>query len=334
LFKQPCSFPLFLGLLCVNYFLPLSFSYFSLSLEVCRLGRAVPFSLSRVVSPFGSLKKVLLSCPPPPPPPLRRFYFRARHHHHHSGLSFFLPHSSTPNFLLLVLSIVLPKPLLLILLSINQSHSHSASRYRRLDLKGMCSTDTKTRWFRCMNECFILGNAGSRILQVLFGDGVSLRQLFGPFPLSLFTSRNILFLPQSVTLFRHKVRHGYCLLFYFLALIIFYLINLILWQQRSGLPFQLLSMACLSLAVKMEESRVPFLLDLQQFEPKFVFAPETIQRMELWVMFNLKWRLRSVTSYDYLHYFITKISFSSSESSDQFFSAASNLILSTPVVTF
>ncbi|KAK7357578.1 hypothetical protein VNO80_16871 [Phaseolus coccineus] len=100
--------------------------------------------------------------------------------------------------------------------------------------------------------------------------------------------------------------------------------------QSSRWPFQLLSVACLSLAAKMEESRVPFLLDLQLFEPEFVFAPKTVQRMELWVMSNLKWRLRSVTPYDYLHYFITKLpSSSSSESTNQFFSTASNLILST-----
>jgi len=41
----------------------------------------------------------------------KKVCFRASHHHHHSGLSFFLPHSSTPNFLLLVFSIVLHKPI-------------------------------------------------------------------------------------------------------------------------------------------------------------------------------------------------------------------------------
>jgi len=102
-----------------------------------------------------------------------------------------------------------------------------------------------------------------------------------------------------------------------------------LWQKLNGWPFQLLSVACLSLAAKMEESRVPLLPELQLFEPKFAFDWETIQRMEVLVMSNLKWRLRSVTPYDYLHYFITKIPSSSSEPSDQFFSAASNLILNT-----
>ncbi|KAG4910303.1 hypothetical protein AAZX31_20G123000 [Glycine max] len=96
-------------------------------------------------------------------------------------------------------------------------------------------------------------------------------------------------------------------------------------QESGGWAFQLLSVACLSLAAKMEESHVPFLLDLQLFQPKFVFEPKTVQRMELWVMSNLKWRLRSVTPFDYLHYFFTKLPSSSSQS----ITTASNLILST-----
>ncbi|XP_027364756.1 cyclin-D4-1-like [Abrus precatorius] len=102
--------------------------------------------------------------------------------------------------------------------------------------------------------------------------------------------------------------------------------------RPNGWPFQLLSVACLSLAAKMEEPNVPLLLDLQLFEPRFVFEPRTVQRMELWVMANLKWRLRSVTPFDYLHYFIAKLPSSSSlssESVNRFFSSASDLILST-----
>ncbi|KAK7343532.1 hypothetical protein VNO77_12333 [Canavalia gladiata] len=98
--------------------------------------------------------------------------------------------------------------------------------------------------------------------------------------------------------------------------------------RPSGWAFQLLSVACLSLAAKMEEPNVPLLLDLQLFEPRFVFEPKTVQRMELWVMSNLNWRLRSVTPFDYLHHFISNLP-SSSESVNRFFSTASDLILST-----
>ncbi|XVE93521.1 hypothetical protein REPUB_Repub01dG0201900 [Reevesia pubescens] len=102
--------------------------------------------------------------------------------------------------------------------------------------------------------------------------------------------------------------------------------------QANGWPFQLLSVACLSLAAKMEELEVPLLLDLQEFEPRFVFEPKTIQRMELHVMATLNWRLRSVTPFDYLHYFISKLPSCSTRLPDSFssvISASSDLILST-----
>ncbi|XP_030496665.2 cyclin-D1-1 [Cannabis sativa] len=78
--------------------------------------------------------------------------------------------------------------------------------------------------------------------------------------------------------------------------------------KGKGWPSQLLSVTCLSLAAKMEEISVPLLLDLQTKEPKFMFEPKTIQRMELIVMANLKWRLHLVTPFDFVHYFIWKLS--------------------------
>ncbi|XP_022725056.1 cyclin-D4-1-like, partial [Durio zibethinus] len=102
--------------------------------------------------------------------------------------------------------------------------------------------------------------------------------------------------------------------------------------QANGWPFQLLSVACLSLAAKIEESEVPLLLDLQVFEPRFVFEPKTIQRMELYVMATLNWRLRSVTPFDYLHHFIRKLPSCSTLLPDSFslvISTSSDLILCT-----
>ncbi|BFG42085.1 hypothetical protein CerSpe_283590 [Prunus speciosa] len=103
-------------------------------------------------------------------------------------------------------------------------------------------------------------------------------------------------------------------------------------QHNGYWPFQLLSVACLSLAAKMEEPNVPFILDLQIFEPKFMFEPRTVQRMELRVMTILKWRLRSITPFDFLHHFIANLPSSSSSSS--LFSASSDLILSTTLIDF
>ncbi|XP_058069781.1 cyclin-D1-1-like [Magnolia sinica] len=102
--------------------------------------------------------------------------------------------------------------------------------------------------------------------------------------------------------------------------------------RGNGWPFQLLSVACLSLAAKMEETDVPLLLDFQLFEPRFVFAPRTIGRMELLVMANLKWRMRSVTPFDFVDFFTRKLlSFGSRHAfcSYRFSSRVSDLILST-----
>ena len=102
-------------------------------------------------------------------------------------------------------------------------------------------------------------------------------------------------------------------------------------QKGKGWPLQLLSVACLALAAKMEETSVPLLLDLQVKEPRFLFKPKTVQRMELFVMANLKWRLRRTTPFDFVHYFIAKLSCLGSPLKDcsQVFSRASDLIIST-----
>ncbi|KAG2724115.1 hypothetical protein I3843_01G003000 [Carya illinoinensis] len=102
-------------------------------------------------------------------------------------------------------------------------------------------------------------------------------------------------------------------------------------QGGRGWPLQLLSVACLALAAKMEETSVPLLLDLQVKEPKFLFKPKTVQRMELLVMANLKWRLRMTTPFDFVPYFISKLSCLGSPLNDysQAFSRASDLIIST-----
>ncbi|XP_059316581.1 cyclin-D1-1 [Lycium ferocissimum] len=77
--------------------------------------------------------------------------------------------------------------------------------------------------------------------------------------------------------------------------------------QTNGWPLQLLSVACLSLAAKMEEPLVPSLLDLQVEGAKYIFEPKTIQRMEFLVLRILDWRLRSITPFSYLSYFAYKL---------------------------
>ncbi|KAF0933099.1 hypothetical protein E2562_013837 [Oryza meyeriana var. granulata] len=71
---------------------------------------------------------------------------------------------------------------------------------------------------------------------------------------------------------------------------------------------QLLAVACLSLAAKMEETFVPLPLDLQVAEAKFVFEARTIKRMELLVLSTLKWRMQAVTACSFIDYFLNKFS--------------------------
>ncbi|GAB4839847.1 hypothetical protein Ancab_020557 [Ancistrocladus abbreviatus] len=77
--------------------------------------------------------------------------------------------------------------------------------------------------------------------------------------------------------------------------------------QQNGWPLQLLSVACLSLAAKMEEPLVPSLLDLQVQGAKFIFETKTIQRMELLVLGVLDWRLRSITPFSFIGFFAYKL---------------------------
>ncbi|KAB2055736.1 hypothetical protein ES319_A11G057400v1 [Gossypium barbadense] len=70
---------------------------------------------------------------------------------------------------------------------------------------------------------------------------------------------------------------------------------------------QLLAVACLSIAAKMEETKVPSSVNLQVGEPKFVFEAKTIQRMELLVLSTLKWRMQVLTPCSFIDYFLNKL---------------------------
>ncbi|XP_011031307.1 PREDICTED: cyclin-D1-1-like isoform X2 [Populus euphratica] len=100
-------------------------------------------------------------------------------------------------------------------------------------------------------------------------------------------------------------------------------------QKGKGWPLQLLAVACLSLAAKLEETRVPSLLDIQTLEPRFLFKPSTVRRMELLVMGSLKWRLHIITPFSFLHYFIAKLSHLSPRSKNLILAHSSDVIIST-----
>ncbi|GJN10993.1 hypothetical protein PR202_ga29150 [Eleusine coracana subsp. coracana] len=76
-------------------------------------------------------------------------------------------------------------------------------------------------------------------------------------------------------------------------------------------PLQrVLSVACLSVAVKMEETVVPLLEDLQAPEvcDQPFFNARDIGRMEHIVLRTLNWRMRAVTPFAFMSYFLDKFS--------------------------
>uniref|UniRef100_A0A0D9VUU1 Uncharacterized protein n=1 Tax=Leersia perrieri TaxID=77586 RepID=A0A0D9VUU1_9ORYZ len=74
------------------------------------------------------------------------------------------------------------------------------------------------------------------------------------------------------------------------------------WMQ------QLLIVACLSVAAKMEETTVLSTVDLQVFSsPEYVFDAKTIRRMETVILTTLKWRMQAVTPFSYIDHFLHKI---------------------------
>ncbi|XP_061362364.1 cyclin-D4-2-like [Gastrolobium bilobum] len=77
-------------------------------------------------------------------------------------------------------------------------------------------------------------------------------------------------------------------------------------KQRAW-TMQLLAVACLSLAAKLEETEVPLSLDLQVGESKFVFEAKTIKRMELLILSTLRWRMQAITPFSFIDYFLCKI---------------------------
>ncbi|XP_030543976.1 cyclin-D3-1-like [Rhodamnia argentea] len=74
--------------------------------------------------------------------------------------------------------------------------------------------------------------------------------------------------------------------------------------QRDSRPWmtQLVAVACLSLAAKVEETRVPLLLDLQVGDARFLFEAKTVQRMELLVLSTLGWGMHPVTPLSFVHH--------------------------------
>ncbi|CAH8385259.1 unnamed protein product [Eruca vesicaria subsp. sativa] len=90
---------------------------------------------------------------------------------------------------------------------------------------------------------------------------------------------------------------------------------------------QLTAVACLSLAAKVEEIRVPLLLDLQVGDARYVFEAKTIQRMELLILSTLQWKMHPVTPISFLDHIIRRYS-SKSHQQFEFLSRCESMLLS------
>ena len=77
-----------------------------------------------------------------------------------------------------------------------------------------------------------------------------------------------------------------------------------IWMKRDKhWAIRLLSVACLSLAAKMEDRKTPALTDFPTDE--YNFGSSSIQKMELLVLTILDWRMHSITPFDFIHCFIS-----------------------------
>lgn len=74
-------------------------------------------------------------------------------------------------------------------------------------------------------------------------------------------------------------------------------------QESKPWAIQLLSVACLSIAAKMEEQRVP---PLSEYPIEFRFENKVIKNMEILILTTLEWKMGLPTPFAFLHYFFTK----------------------------
>ncbi|XP_068667601.1 putative cyclin-D6-1 [Aristolochia californica] len=77
----------------------------------------------------------------------------------------------------------------------------------------------------------------------------------------------------------------------------------------QGKPWilRLVAISCLSLAAKMK--KIVFSLSDVQSEEGFIFDGETIRRMELLILGALKWRMRSITPFSFVSFFLDYFNF-------------------------
>ncbi|XP_060194753.1 cyclin-D3-3-like [Lycium barbarum] len=78
------------------------------------------------------------------------------------------------------------------------------------------------------------------------------------------------------------------------------------FQKDKPWMSQLVAVACVSIAAKVEEIQVPLLLDLQVANSKYVFEAKTIQRMEILVLSTLQWKMNPVTPFLFIDHIMRR----------------------------
>lgn len=99
------------------------------------------------------------------------------------------------------------------------------------------------------------------------------------------------------------------------------------YQNDKPWMIRLLSVTCLSLAAKVEQTEVPSLLDLQVGDTPYLFEPKNIQKMELLVMATLNWRMNPVTPISFLDHFVRRLGLKT-HVLGEFFKKCEDLVLS------
>ncbi|RWV96881.1 hypothetical protein BHE74_00021942 [Ensete ventricosum] len=109
------------------------------------------------------------------------------------------------------------------------------------------------------------------------------------------------FVLQAQRCFRFGLRTAYTAVAYFDH---FFAHKTIDAMKDKTWAVKLLSVACLSLAAKMEEHGAPA---VSEFRVKgYRFSSEAAQRMELFVLSTLEWRMLTVTPFPYLNVFASE----------------------------
>ncbi|KAI8551816.1 hypothetical protein RHMOL_Rhmol06G0215900 [Rhododendron molle] len=71
---------------------------------------------------------------------------------------------------------------------------------------------------------------------------------------------------------------------------------------------KLTAISCVCLALKMKATEYS-VSDIQQSDEGFIFDMETIERMELLILGALQWRMRSITPFSFINFFISLFKF-------------------------